>query len=203
MKKSIYICVLLVLFLTPIGMVISQTIPTTSVSTGTPISVPVSDGIPAYIPSGTEVYVTTPSGVEINLTVSSDVSLTISVLSKNDLGNFTTPNKSLDVFVNISTDTTTSVDAVIAIPYTDSMLYDSGVQQESDLALAYYNEDFGKWITLSSEVDTTEDVVYAETNHFSLWTITEDDSDSVNLPIFPTLVGLLVAFIVIKRKKGE
>jgi len=197
-KINKYICVFLVLFVFPLTIGLSQTTPPVTVPVP---EIPVAEGIPVTIPGGGMVHITTPSGVVINVTVGSDVSITVNIFSQNGIGTVIPPNMSLDIFVDISLDDDVSVDALIVIPYTESLLFEANIEQEEDLKLAYYNDVSETWKVVSSTVDTVDNVVYANTNHFSLWTIVVSNGGFTSeLPVIPMFFGLLAISIVIRKR---
>lgn len=52
----------------------------------------------------------------------------------------------------------------------------------SKMALFYYDEQVANWIPLPSQVNTETNILWAETDHFSLFTIGENQFDRVMIP---------------------
>lgn len=200
-KKIINVCILIVTSFLIVTQALSQPDPPEP-----PVVIDHPEGRPVTIPAGREVHVRTPSGIEINLTISKGVALTISVISKDTIG-VIPHDASLNIFVNISMDedeADMSIDATISIPYSTSLLDKAGVEDENNLNLAYFDDVADKWRVISSGVNTIDNVVYAKTDHFSLWTIVAADADeAVNFPSI-TLVSLfLVCIVLIRKRKSE
>ena len=71
-----------------------------------------------------------------------------------------------------------SFSANISFEYNDALLAEAGVI-ESDIIIAYYDENKSIWASTPTIVDTVEKIASAEITHFSIWILT--DSNQVNI----------------------
>ncbi|MFC1564961.1 T9SS type A sorting domain-containing protein [candidate division KSB1 bacterium] len=74
-------------------------------------------------------------------------------------------------YYNIET-SASSLEAEITFGYTDEMLEDTNIT-ESELAANYYNEKTLMWVTVPGELDTVNNTLSVNTDHFSIWCIGE------------------------------
>jgi beta propeller repeat protein len=70
----------------------------------------------------------------------------------------------LDNYYDISTTATFSGAITIAIPYDDSGL---SSEQEASLMLLHYDEVAGKWVDITTSVDTVNNIIYGQTTSLS------------------------------------
>ncbi|UCE14315.1 MAG: hypothetical protein JSV04_03845 [Candidatus Heimdallarchaeota archaeon] len=136
---------------------------------GKPFEVPGNGSAVSLIP-GENLILETPSGVSINLTVGESVSISINETTINPTGDLPANARSVGKYLQIEfNETDVEVEATISMPYTDGDL-PPGVA-EGQLYFAFYNASTGEWQGVPSWVDTTTNVVYANTTHFSTWTV--------------------------------
>jgi hypothetical protein len=139
------------------------------------------NGTPVELIPGENLILTTPSGVSINLSVGESVTISIKETNSNPEGNLPENTTSLGIFLEIElNDSSVSLDATLAIPYTDSQL-PSGIT-EDQLYFAFYNVTTGNWQEVSSWVDRDNNIVLTSTTHFSTWTVIvpTDSSDTIS-----------------------
>ena len=169
---------------------------------GKPFEIP-GNGSSVYLIPGEKLILTTPSGVSINLTVGESVN--ISVIESTDLpaeaGALPEEAHGLGRYLTIElSDSAVDVDAIISMPYNDGDL-PPGVAADT-LFFAFYNASSGEWQGVPSWVDTKNGMVYADTTHFSIWTVlgeTESTSSSTTLPQLWLIInnvkdGFLISF---------
>ena len=172
---------------------------------GVPFEIP-GNGSSVYLIPGEQLILQTPSGVSINLTVGE--SINISVIDSTDLpaaaGALPEEAHGLGRYLTIElSDSAVDVDAIISMPYNDGDL-PPGVAADQ-LYFAFYEALTGEWRGIPSWVDTKNGMVYAETTHFSIWTVlgeTESTSPSTTLPQLWLIInnvkdGFLISFTVL------
>ncbi|MHA1225844.1 MAG: hypothetical protein ACTSPV_03800 [Candidatus Hodarchaeales archaeon] len=139
---------------------------------GVPFEVPV-NGTPITLIPGELLILETPSGIQINLTVQEGVNISINVTTLNPVGNLPANSSSLGVYLQIElNDSEVELDATIAMPYEDGEIPPGAA--EDQLYFAFYDASTGEWQSVPSWVDTTNNLVYANTTHFSTWTVLGD-----------------------------
>ncbi len=159
---------------------------------GPPIDIPTPD-IPFEIPGngtlislipGEALILQTPSGVMVNLTVGEGVSISINETTINPAGELPAEASSLGTYLEIEfNETDVDVEATLAMPYTDGDLPLDVTEEQ--LYFAFYNAQTGEWQGIPSWVDTVGNVVYANTTHFSTWTVlgeTESTDQTTDQP---------------------
>ncbi|MFQ6126505.1 MAG: hypothetical protein ACE5R6_18115 [Candidatus Heimdallarchaeota archaeon] len=151
-----------------------------TVQPGIPVELP--DGAPATVIPGKAVQIVTPSGVQIDLTVGETVEITVSFTRDPpaqlpEQAHATLPEgvASLDLYLTIElNDTDASVDAELAVPYTDEEVAAANLREDS-LVLHYWDPeagDTGMWMPIANPgIDTAKNYVTGRTPHFSTWTI--------------------------------
>lgn len=170
-------------------------------SQGPPIDIPQPDipfeipgnGSSVYLIPGEQLILETPSGVSINLTVGESVNISINEITINPAGDLPNNAASLGKYLEIEfDDTDAGVEATLGMPYTDEDL-PPGVAAEQ-LYFAFYNATTGEWQGIPSWVDTANNMVYANTGHFSTWTVLGEEATSSST----TLQGLWLIITNVK-----
>ncbi len=169
---------------------------------GEPFEIP-GNGSSLTLTPGEELILETPSGVSIQLVVNEGVD--ISVLESDDLpeeaGALPEQAQGLGRYLSIElSDSDVDVGATISMPYTEGEL-PSGVA-EDQLFFAFYNASTGEWQGIPSWVDTTKNIVYANTDHFSTWTVLGESASpsttsSLWLELNNVKDGFLISFTVL------
>ncbi|MFX0052343.1 MAG: hypothetical protein ACFFAJ_01130 [Candidatus Hodarchaeota archaeon] len=169
---------------------------------GVPFDIP-GNGASVYLIPGEKLILKTPSGVSVNLTVGEQVN--ISVLESNDLpeevGALPEEAQGLGRYLSIElSDSEVDVAATIGMPYTEGKLPPGVVEEQ--LTFAFYDAATGEWRSVPSWVDTTKNVVYANTDHFSTWTVYAESTGSSTTFIFGLELnnvkdGFLISFTVL------
>lgn len=80
-------------------------------------------------------------------------------------------------FFQVETTVKDTFSAKISFGYSESILTLSGID-ENDLVIAYYDTILSKWKKLPTEVDVVKKIATANTKHFSLWSLA-DNNDNV------------------------
>lgn len=66
-----------------------------------------------------------------------------------------------------------NLSSTVIIPYDDEFLSDAGISSDSNLELYYYNKSFDNWTKVNTfSLDTINNKITAEINHFSYYAIT-------------------------------
>jgi hypothetical protein len=82
---------------------------------------------------------------------------------------------------------------------------------EKDLVIAYYDVNAGKWVSLSSKVDTAAHIITAEVSHFTLFAIVgkiaPQSTSGVSWPmvggiITTVLIMGAMAYLVLSRRRS-
>ncbi|MFX0125770.1 MAG: hypothetical protein ACFFAE_19265, partial [Candidatus Hodarchaeota archaeon] len=150
---------------------------------GVPFEIP-GDGTPVALIPGEELILETPAGVTIELMVGE--SITMSVIESTDLpveaGALPENVHGIGLYLSIElNDSEAEVDATLSLPYAPATLPE-GVAEEQ-LYFAFYNAVTGEWQGVPSWVDTVNNVVYANTTHFSTWTVLGiDQGPPIDIP---------------------
>ncbi|MHA1974585.1 MAG: hypothetical protein ACTSW1_16415 [Candidatus Hodarchaeales archaeon] len=154
---------------------------------GIPFEVPV-NGTPVTLVPGESLILETPSGIQISLIVGKGVNISINVTTNNPAGDLPTNATSIGKYLQIElNDSDVEVDATLSMPYQDGDIPPGAAEEQ--LYFVFYNASTGQWQGVPSWVDTTNNIVYANTTHFSTWTVlgetestttTTSDSSSTN-----------------------
>lgn len=164
-----------------LSLILSLNLREVSSSSAVPPPVAPEPGVVFVLPiNGTGVTLTpeqmmvlmTPDGVSINLTANAWVNITVteSNMPIRFDRNLTDDVFGVGLFVDIKLNTSTvDFNATLGMPYNSSSL--PANVSEKDLYLAFFNETSASWEGVQSWVDTNEEKVYANTTHFSTWTI--------------------------------
>jgi len=112
----------------------------------------------------------TYNDLDVELIIESDTNGTVEVIktSANPKSGFSIP--ALGIFLDIKSDDIQN-STTIKVFYTDQEVSDAGIV-ESTMRLYYFNETSQAWEKydgLEGGVDTTNNYVWAKTNHFSIW----------------------------------
>ena len=161
---------------------------------GIPFEIP-GNGSKVYLDPGKQLIIETPAGVSISLIVGKGVN--ISVIEGTDLpasvgdlpGNASGIGRYLEIELD---DPEVGVEATLRMPFTDGDL-PPGVAADQ-LFFAFYNTSTGEWQGVPSWV--RDYAVYANTTHFSTWTVLIPTSPSTIfwLPINNVKDGFLISF---------
>jgi len=109
--------------------------------------------------------------IELDIDVSGLESGTLIINKTNINPTAKTIKKSLNKFIEITTPINI-VKAQLKVPYSDSEL---GNLNENTLRIYYYNTNTTEWESVNSWVDTTNNFVYADLTHFSLYGVFGDE----------------------------
>ncbi len=102
--------------------------------------------------------------------------ITLDKYDKNPTSSASIPGKALNKFIAIQADSSIEdnlVSAIINVSYTDGEVSGAGLV-ESTLRLYFFNPSTGGWEVFdppNGNVDTTNNYVWANTSHFSIWGI--------------------------------
>jgi hypothetical protein len=167
---------------------------------GKPFETP-GNGSSVYLIPGERLILETPSGVSISLIVGESVNISIKETTINPAGELPANASSLGKYLEIELDDSeVEVEATLSMPYTDGDL-PPGVAADQ-LYFAFYDATTGEWQGIPSWVDTAKKMVYANTTHFSTWTVLGSTSPSTILPQLWLLInnvkdGFLISFTVL------
>lgn len=101
-------------------------------------------------------------------------------------------------------DSSVQIQATLAFEFSNAELGES--IDPLKLQFAYYNEENNQWQKAQSwveEIDPNQYIVYANTTHFSLWTVLGEGESSSSVPgfeFFMTIVPIIAVLLVQKRK---
>ncbi len=177
---------------------------------GTPFEI--KPGTPVAVRPGERVELVTPSGIKVSVLPGSGVEITIEEFSTNPAGELPAGIKSAGIFLEISVnDTSTSIDATLSLPLDGLDL--TGIDINT-LEFRYYDENAKEWKGVPSWIENN--VAYANTTHFSLWTLAGEkivegannqesgsSSTAQSKAYFFSLFGIIGILIVSLRKKGK
>ncbi|MFX0184760.1 MAG: hypothetical protein ACFE95_16885 [Candidatus Hodarchaeota archaeon] len=167
---------------------------------GKPFEIP-GNGSSVYLIPGERLILETPAGVSISLTVGESVNISVKETDVNPAGVLPGNASSLGKYLEIELDDPdVAVEATLGMPYTDGEIPE-GVAEEQ-LYFAFYDAATGEWRGVPSWVDTVNNMVYANTTHFSTWTVLGSTDSSTILPQLWLIInnvkdGFLISFTVL------
>ncbi|RMG41480.1 MAG: hypothetical protein D6732_02285 [Methanobacteriota archaeon] len=181
-----------------------QQIPT---NPATPIAQPgapfeIQPGKPVAVRPGERVELVTPSGIMVAVIPGEGVEITIEEFTSNPAGELPQGLQSAGIFIDITVnDSSTSIDATLTLPLENLDL--KGINLNT-LEFRYFDESAKEWRGVPSWVENN--AVYANTTHFSLWTVVgqTDGESSANSEVSVLFlfgaIGIMVATLFRKRK---
>lgn len=159
-------------------------------------------GKPVAVRPGERVELVTPSGIMVAITPGEGVEITIEEFTANPAGELPPGLRAAGIFLDITVnDSSAAIDASLTLPLENLDL--TGIDVNT-LEFRYYDEAAKEWKGVPSWVENN--AVYANTTHFSLWTVTgqEEGGSSVNAdapaPFLFASIALLMTVAVRKRK---
>ena len=143
---------------------------------GTNGTIPITNGSVVAINPGESLELLTPSGISLNLQVGAALEINITELEVNPVESVPNGTFDIGIFLDIEVnDTETEVNATFKMAYNETALEEINVNASTGRFM-FYNETAEEWqLPEQSWVNTTEAVIYANTTHFSIWTVVFDE----------------------------
>lgn len=113
--------------------------------------------------------INTGLGIELEIESNGTGNVTVRKFTENPASGFSIPSLNKFFHIEVSEEIEQGMnETIIKVFYTDEEVNTLGID-ENELRLYFFDEITGSWQLINSWVDTTNNIVYGRTNHFSLW----------------------------------
>ncbi|MHA1977987.1 MAG: hypothetical protein ACW98I_13860 [Candidatus Hodarchaeales archaeon] len=153
------------------------------------------------VQAGNRYQVHTQSGFSLELQLNKSVEIIITEYEESPKVMNQNRHQIRTQTMSIVQNSSAEIDATFAYEFTNQIRSQLGVKNMQDLKFMFFNETSNEWEAPKNQW-IEGDTLYCNTTHFSLWTVTEDESTS-STPSFTLipLLGTLAAIIAIRKRR--